>query len=503
MAPLSMLLVLACSPDQYQQSGEYDDVYFTRNDRAKQPEVVTDQAALAQQLSQTNSQATIPAELQERYSNNTGPVTYYEDQGVRVQSARDLNYDDFLYDYENENLAYYELPLDWDTDWSRNSFNDLMAQDVQFRMAWYDQYYQGDDWRMRQYLSGRSGTSSRNWNMNGPRVGVGMGFNSFGPGFYPAGMMAVDLNPWGFYDPFWRPIPTFRFSVGLGFGFGNPYYCPPYAPIYTGYPGGIIVVNDNNININNRSIVRGGRIGGTSVSSVQTDSQNGAQIRTRSQRIAQRGGNASGGSSMTQIQRNSSGRVVAAGRTARGSSGRSVGTRASRADLTVDNVRRVNPDANRFNSSRTRTSRNRVNASQVSSGRSASGSSRAGRNSGFSRADITRANASRSRGNSNYNRLSFDRNSSSSISRSVSSRSSYNRGSNSSSRGFSFGNSRNSSGFSRSSGSSFSRGSSSRSSGSFSRGSSSRSSSGSSRSSSSSSRSSSSSSSGSSRSGRN
>ena len=40
MAPLSMLMVFACSPDQYQQSSEYDDVYFTRKDRVQQPEII-------------------------------------------------------------------------------------------------------------------------------------------------------------------------------------------------------------------------------------------------------------------------------------------------------------------------------------------------------------------------------------------------------------------------------------------------------------------------------
>ena len=129
----------------------------------------------------------------------------------------------------------------------------------------------------------------------------------------------------------------------FGFGWGNPYYCPPYAPIYTG--GGFnntIIVNNTDVNVNNRAVVRGGRLAGASVTSVQTDSQNGAQLRTRSQRIVQRGGNAAGSSSLTRIERTSTGRVVAAGRS---TNTRTATINRSRADLTVDNIRRVNTDA--------------------------------------------------------------------------------------------------------------------------------------------------------------
>ena len=40
MAPLSMVLIYSCSPNQYQQGGEYDDMYFTKADRKTQPQSV-------------------------------------------------------------------------------------------------------------------------------------------------------------------------------------------------------------------------------------------------------------------------------------------------------------------------------------------------------------------------------------------------------------------------------------------------------------------------------
>lgn len=413
MAPLSMLVILACSPDQYQMQGEYDDVYFTKNDRKGQPQIVAqNQQALAQQLNEKSAaQAAIPPALQEKYSNGEDPVYYYEEQGARVHSPRELNYDDFVYDYDNEHLAYYELPLDWDTDWSRNAFNNMMNQDFQFRMAWYEQYYDGDDWRMRQYLSGNSNLAARNNTMGLPQVGINAGFNSFGPGMYPGGMMAVDMNPMGFYDPFWRPINRFGFSTGLGFGWSNPYYCPPNAPIYTGSP---IVTPTDNVVASNRQVVRGSR---ATIHSVQGDSQNGAQLRTRSQRITQVG-SGSGSGSYAGVQGTSGGRIISG----RGSTRPDGAGRTTRADLTVGNLKRVSTDAYRSNQGDrgSRTARyNRVDASQISSGRSASGSARAGRNTGFTRAAIEGASGGRVSRSGDYSNLSFDRRSSSSMSRSL------------------------------------------------------------------------------------
>lgn len=504
VAPLSMLLLFACSPDQYQQSGEYDDIYFTRNDRKQQPEVVPEVGANPALVTQNTSQATIPTELQEKYNNTTtdGAVVYYEEQGARIQSANDLNYDDFVFDYNNEYLAYYELPLDWETDWNRASFNDLMANDFQFRLAWYDQYYKGDDWRMNQYLSGRSSNSSRRANFYGPQVGLAMYSMPMYGGLYTGGMVGVNLNPWGFYDPFWRPINRFSVSIGFGFGNGgfyNPWYNPwfHYYNPYSSFPVPGWGYGDGNGNVNNRTVTRSGRLRSTSISSVTNDSQNGAQIRTRSQRTVN--GEARGsGSAINRAGRAgiSNGQAIASGRTI----GRNNRTRA---DLTSGNINRVNTDQNRISTGRntSRITRSRIDASRVSTGRSnASGLTRSAGRSGITRADVSRSSGRSGSFSRSSGSLTFDRTSSSSISRSVMSRNTISRD-RSSSRGFfqSGNSSRYSSGPSRSSGRSTISGSpsrgSSRSSGSVSR------SSGSSRSGGSVSRSSGSSSSSSSRSG--
>jgi len=520
VAPLSMLMVFACSPDQYHQKGEYDDIYFTRNDRKQQPEVVPSVTEDPAVVTQNRSQASIPVELQERYTNQAS-VVYYEEQGPRVKAANELNYDDFVYDYENEQLAYYELPLDWDTDWSRTSFNELMANDYQFKLAWYDQYYQGNSYRMDDYLGQQNNMSRARNSFYGNNVGGGTALPVYGNLMagnimYGAMMPMTPMNM-AFYDPFWNN--RFSVNIGLGwsnFGWGggwmNPWYDPffigfnrwnrPWGPGWGGAWGGnfgggnTIIVNNNGDGNNRPGITRAGRLQSTAVSTVARDSQNGARIRTRSQRATL--GDA--GTRSALVSR--SGRADLSGQTV--TSSRSMSrTNQTRSDLTVGRINRVSTDQSRVRSSASgsRITRSRVNASRISSGRSSAGITQAsGRSSSITRADVSRISSGRS--SSRSSALTFDRTSSSSISRAVQSRNSnsgYSRSSSSHSvsgypsRSYNSNSSRSSS--SRSSGVSRSSGSSSRSSGvSRSSGSSGRSSSGSS---------SSSRSGGSSRSGRN
>lgn len=527
VAPLSMLMVFACTPDQYHQKGEYDDVYFTRNDRKQQPEIVPNVTADPAVVTQNRSQAAIPAELQEKYTNQAD-VVYYEAQGPRVKSAEDLNYDDFVYDYNNEQLAYYELPLDWDTEWSRDSFNDLMANDYQFKLAWYDQYYQGKSYRMDAYLDQQSNVNRARNSFYGNNAGGGTAIPVYsnlmvGNVMYGTMMPMTPMNM-AFYDPFWNN--RFSVNIGLGwsnFGWGggwmNPWYDPffigfnrwnrPWGPVWGGGFGGgnTIIVNNGDLNTNRPNVTRSGRLQSTLVTSVAADSQNGARIRTRSQRAAMVG--ESGASSAAVVRSSRAGltrQSVSAGRTA----GRTIARSSlTRTDLTAGRVNRISTDQSRVRTSSTgsRLTRSRVDASRISSGRSSAGITRtSGRASSFTRADVSRS--SRSGSYSRSSALSFNRNSSSSITRSVANRNNtYQSYSNSRSYQRSS-SSRSVSGYpSRSSGSSYNRSSSSRSSGvSRSSGSSSRSS-GVSRSSGSSSRSSGSSggsrSGGSSRSGRN
>ena len=235
-----MLAVFACSPNQFQANQEYDDVYFTSSDRMSKPTIIesTDEVNSSNEsafsLGDYSNESVDPVLVSKYNNGQSREVTYFE-EGARVTKSTELNYDDFVFDYENENLAYYDLPLDWNTDWDRTSFNQLMTSDYQFQLAWYEQYYIGSDARMNSYLSGLTGRANRRFNsgFGRPNVGIDIGFSSFAfTPFYSAGMTFVDLNPFGFYDPFWSPIPdpfwrTNRrfnsFYAFGGFGFNNPW----------------------------------------------------------------------------------------------------------------------------------------------------------------------------------------------------------------------------------------------------------------------------------------
>lgn len=435
VAPLSMLMVFACSPDLYHQQGEYDDIYFTKNDRKQQPAVVPGIGEDPTMATQNSSQAAIPVALQEKYNNSANPseVVYFEEQGAKVQAPSDLNYDDFVSDYENGFLAYYELPLDWETDWTPSSFNELMLSDYQFRHAWYDQYYKGSDWRMNLYLNGSVGTTRTSPFQ--PQVGLSVGASPvFGNSYY-GGIWGVDLrNPYGFYDPFWRPISRWSFSVGFGWnaGFYDPWYSPFYfnnfyAGSYWGRPwggswGNTIIINNGENNFNGRTVTRSGRLSSTSITSVTRDSQNGAQVRSRSQRAVQ------GEATNARLNQTRSGRADISARS--GSNGRQIGrNNRTRADLTTSRLNRASTDQNRINTSNrsSRLTRSRIDASRSSSGRSINSLTRGSSRSSFTRADIGRTRSVSN--NSRAGSLSFDRTSSSRITRSVASRNSVSRGS--------------------------------------------------------------------------
>lgn len=509
MAPLSMLTLFACSPDQYQQVSEYDDVYFTSSDRKTAPRVVAkpeavQEAEAANIITLSNqSKGSVDPTLLSRYNNNENKEVEYFVEGEaepRVARANDLNYDDFVWDYENEMLATYALPVDWAEEWDSRYFNSLVNNDFEFRLAWYDQYYVGNSTRMDRYITasnGRVGRTSMS-TFGGNRFGNNFGNNFYNPGFN----VSIGIGSgFGFYDPFfpgagfgYDPFfdPFFfrtsawgwgggfnrwnrgfgnRWAFGGGFGnrwgwgrgFGNSFYCPPIFSNRYIYRGEIIVARDN------RTFTRGGRLSSTSVASVRSDAVNGV-AQTRSQRLAAAAGTSSVSRSSIDNRSSRTGRVS--------SSSQVVSTRSNR----------VSTDAYRFNDSR---------SSSRSSSRVATTSTRSSRNAVASRtsstsrntSNLTRGTTSSRSSSGRTSGVSFNRNSSSRSSSGVSSSSS--RSSSSRSSGVSRSSSRSSS--SRSSGS-VSRGSSSRSSsGSVSRSSgSSRSSSGSSRSSSSSSRSSSS-----------
>ncbi|MGW8121269.1 hypothetical protein ACV07N_01320 [Roseivirga echinicomitans] len=486
MAPLSMLTVFACSPNQFQTSQEYDDVYFTSADRVSKPTIIESTKEIessnqrAFSLGDYSSESVDPM-LVSKYTNSQDGEVVYFDAGPIVTKASDLNYDDFIYDYENENLAYYELPLDWDMDWDRNSFNSLMANDFQFQLAWYDQYYLNRDFRMNNYLAGNN---RRRNSILTPRVSLNIGFASsvYSPFFF-SGMTFVNMNRFGSFDPFWSPYDTY-WSYGSyspfysAYGYGHPWGWNrwsrnPYSNYY--YTSNYYYNNEGNlVNREGRNVTRGARINSTSVSSVRTDAINGSTPNTRSARYASNvGARSSRATSATNdypVVGARSNSTALAGNTrssrvntntyqfsndsrltrsniVRGSSTRSsreqssITSARSASSSGVTSARSRSSNSNLFSrSSSTRSatpsySRSSSNSrsSGVSSGRSSSGSSRSGgvstgrssSNSSSSRSSGTVGSSSSRGGNSSSSSSSSSRsgNSSSSSSSSSSSRS--------------------------------------------------------------------------------
>lgn len=477
------------------QQGEYDDVYFTSADRAQPKKVVIDpegKGALGEDVVtlQKSSVNNVESDLINKYNNGEPQeVVYFEEIDPRVSRASELNYDDFVWDYNNELLENYDLPLDWDN-MTASSFNAIIREDWSFRNAWYDQYYRGNTQAMETYVQ-NEGLSSRN-NRRNLNVNIGMGYG-FGYGlgygfgsFYSPFVTSIYwnqpiFNSWvdpyyawnwrysSFYDPFYYD-PWFGSSWAYRYSSPWRYRRNPW---YWGGNNTTIIVAGNDFNYaNGRNYARGGRVPSTSVTSVRSDAANGTG-RTRSSAAL------SNPSTRSTI---SSGRV--SNTSVRSSS--TAGTRSSRSTSSVDQAlarsrNRVSTDATRISSSRR--SSNSAGYSISSLRRSSST-----RNSGLTYNTSSRTRASipsysRSSTTSRSSGVSFSRNTSSRASTPT-----FSRSSSSSSRTATFGRSSSSYGSRSSSSGTYNRSSSS---------SSSRSSSGSMRSSSSSGSSRSSSSSGS------
>ncbi|MEC7752604.1 hypothetical protein [Roseivirga sp. UBA1976] len=490
---LTLAVFAGCASLPVQQ-GEYDDVYFTSADRTQPKKVVLNpesQADLGEDVItlEKSSDDKVDASLIEKYNNGEPKeVVYFEELEPRVSKASELNYDDFVWDYNNNLLKNYDLPLDWE-DMDAVTFNDIIRADFQFRNAWYEQYYLGNTRAMDSYASNQSITTRRNPTVNfniNYGFGAGLGWGAFNSPYYVSGL------PWGhpfygeFYDPyFWsvgyRPFWSRRFvsywsyDPFWDFGFYN-------TVAWGGYPrwgwrndywywrrNNVIIV-DNDYYQRRNDYTRGGRLRSTSVSSVRADANNGTRTRSSLAAIDNPRGSRSSVSS---------GRVSS-------SSSNTTGVRSSRSSVDAAlerSSRRVRTDAYRFD-----------NNTRVSSSAYRTSASRSARTAVSNRTyDDRRISSSRSSANyrvptygrqsgssaNTRSRISFDRSSS----RSRSSSGTFSRGSSSG---------RSSSGIGvRSSGSSSSRssGGSVRSSGSSSGSRSSGSSSGSSRSSSGSSRS--------------
>ena len=366
MAPLVILFLYACSPDQYQQTKEYDDIYFTSADRQQTPRIVAQPvevtpAANAQIISLENtSSRTLEPALVQKYASPTKQVAYYEVTEPKVKRASELNYNDFVWDYENNLLKYYELPIDWETEWDERSFDRLVRDDFYFAQAWYDQYYRGDSDRMDEYLAsqlGRNNFSAANRRPN-ININLGWGWNS-GWGWnngwgLNAGFGWGDL--WlgagiGFWDP-WALNRPFELTLGVGdsmthsfmtrflgntFAWGgsswrrwNRWNRSAWRNGWWGNCFGRPIINnvfvgnsfENFYAANGRQYTRSGRLRSTSVTSVRSDALNGTVANRRSGRVS---------TTNSRITRSSVNNISSA-RGSRSSSSRSgVSTRSSRA----------------------------------------------------------------------------------------------------------------------------------------------------------------------------
>jgi len=443
-ALLSLSVFAGCASLPVQQ-GEYDDVYFTSADRTQPKRVVINSEGKGDLgddviTLEKSSESKVEAQLIDKYNNGApSEVVYFEEIDPRVGRASELNYDDFVWDYDHEYLKNYDLPLDWD-EMDASTFNKIIRNDYSFRNAWYEQYYKGNTAAMDNYLnSSPSSSSPRTSNLN-LNIGFGLGFGSFyspfvsgfsfGNPYYNAWNYSVWTDPFlnrgifygrpfysrfysSWYDPFYDPF----------FNYGWAYASWPYRGGF--YRNTTVIIADNNYYGSDRNFTRGGRIPSTSVTSVRSDVTNGSG-RTRSTAALE--------SSAKTRSTISSGRV--SNTSVRPNSVSST-TRSSRSATSVDaalarSSRRISTDLNRTSS------RSSSNYS-ISSRRS---SSSVDRYTEYSRSSISRSSIpSYTSNSSSRSSVSFNRNTSSRSNASVfSGRSSssrtlnYNRNSSSSSR---------------------------------------------------------------------
>lgn len=459
-ALLTLSVFAGCASLPVQQ-GEYDDVYFSSADRTQPKKVIIDPKGnedLGDDVVtlQKSSDSKVEAQLIDKYNNGTpSEVVYFQEIDPRVGRASELNYNDFVWDYDHELLKNYDLPLDWD-DMDAITFNRIIRNDFSFRNAWYEQYYRGNLVAMDNYLNnpGISSRGQRNLNIN---VGLGFGFGSF---YSPFSTFVTwnrpIFNTWN--DPFYMFSPYYSYSSSFWYNPFDPFYNPfgyysynsfrrPwrygnnwYNAGYGGYYNPVIIVNNNGFEYNNggRNFTRSSRLPSTSITSVRSDAANGSG-RTRSTAALEnatrtRSTISSGRVSNTSVRPNSI----------------SSGTRSSRSVSSVDaalsrSSRRVNTDVSR---SSTRSSANY----SISSRR---GSPSLGRYAEYSRSTSSSRVSipSYTRNSSSRSGVSFTRNTSSRSSSGVFS------GRSSSSREIGF--SRSSGSSSRSSGPTFGRSSSS------------------------------------------
>lgn len=260
-----LFLISACSQLPLQR-GEYDDVYFTSNDRPQVPIIVTDPAQLENieaeniiTLEKSSEQQVAP-ELVNKYNNGGDEMpTYYR------SSEEDAEANFFSGDFERDNQAF-----------NNQGFSVQNANNV-------GRFNSG-------FNAGFNSGFGNTFGFMRPSFGFGLGFgNTFATGFHSSFMFTN-----GFYDPF-NPFAMqsfMQFNTFGSFGFydpffmGNSYYNPwfrrnRFRNNFFAGPGSVVIINNGELNAgNNRNFERGGRLRSTSsVNSVRADAMAGTQTR--------------------------------------------------------------------------------------------------------------------------------------------------------------------------------------------------------------------------------
>ncbi|MEQ9468664.1 MAG: hypothetical protein RLN88_14740 [Ekhidna sp.] len=234
---------------------EYDDLYFTKEDRVKEKKKLKNRASqITGEQSPSNDEAM--SFLGRQYQENNqvleeedlSPQDYYKPE----KTQEDYINGDYAYSGQIQNPNYSDPQTTYNN-------GDIPQQVI------VNNYY-NDNWN-----------SWNNWNR--PRWRFGMGWNSWGGNFWSVSYGNA-WNPWydPFYDPFWDP---WYFNA-----WGGPYWgwnswafnswgwrSGWYSPYYGGYYNRPVYVVSNERR--GRDVVRGARPSRGSVSSRESRSSSG------------------------------------------------------------------------------------------------------------------------------------------------------------------------------------------------------------------------------------
>ena len=331
MAPLIVLTFGACSSNLYNQPQEYDDIYFTKADR-KQATVITKTVETqplniskekTPEIQKTYSMEEYSPEyvdpsLVEKYSNQK-PIDQNSRKSLRVLNANQLNFNDFIWDFDHNNVEFKDLPLDWGKGyWSQIQFDNRVSSDYQFRNAWYDYYYSGYEESINNYFDQVSANqqyaSSARYSSPlsfRPRIRIGLGF---GYSYYNsyASLFGNFYDP--FYDPYYYSGNSFfgyydPFYVRTNVFFGTPFWCPPSYYNRKYYSNRPYYQNDGN-DLRRRDAVRGPRSTRGIVASVGNDASNGITPRTRSEANLNSNSRGLNASNLNRGEKENNGRVI-------------------------------------------------------------------------------------------------------------------------------------------------------------------------------------------------